>query len=209
MTLDKPTQKEFVYVMRHGATAMDISSRSDGYVDLPLSDEGREGLVETLSDHLKLVPITCIYAAPLRRTEETAHILKSGMASDPEIEIVDEALPFDLGTLGGEKKEVTKPQVQLLIDNPSKSAPNGESYDDFTERFDPWLEKMEKESKTEGPLLLVLSGSNLRRISELLFGDRETLDLDEAGLAVLSRSVNGKWTAETLCGAKEDHDELS
>jgi broad specificity phosphatase PhoE len=196
-----------VYILRHGATA--LSDRSDGYLDLPLSDKGREDLVDTLQDHLKFSGVRCIYCAPLQRTEETAHILASGIVGNPEIEVTKKALTWDLGSLSGDYKKPNKAIVSHLLDNPSKSAPDGKSYDSFTGVFDPWFWSMLKSSKKDGPLLLVLSGSNCRRISELITGDRQTLNLDEGGCALLAPDKDGDWSAEVLCGAKEDDDEDS
>lgn len=200
--------RERIYVMRHGETALDSTHRSDGWLDLPLSDEGRQGVVETLSDYLKFVPITCIYCAPFKRTKETAEILKSGIVSDPHIEISPEAKTWNLGSLAGDPKQPNKAVVRDLIANPEKKAPDGESYDEFTGRFDKWLRKQERESKTEGPLLLVLSGSNCRRISECLMNDRAALDIDTGGLFVMYPDEKGKWTADLIAGHR-DLDDLT
>ncbi len=184
--LNAPTHKEFIYVMRHGRTALDELHRSDGWLDLPLSDEGRQNIVEVLSDYLKDIPFTCIYCAPLRRTEETAHILQSGISSHPEIELADEAMTWNLGSLAGD--------------------PDGESYDDFTDRFDTWQDEQFDEVSDEGPFLEILSGSNCRRLSERLFNDRSVLDIDESGLFVMYKDVNGKWTADVICGHRDGDD---
>ena len=37
------TDKEPIYVMRHGRTALDALKRSDGWLDFPLTDDGRRG----------------------------------------------------------------------------------------------------------------------------------------------------------------------
>lgn len=206
MTLDQPTQKQFIYVMRHGRTALDELHRSDGWLDLPLSDEGRQNIVEVLSDYLKDIPFTCIYCAPLRRTEETAHILQSGISSHPEIELADEAMTWNLGSLAGDPKQPNKVIVRDLLANPEKAAPDGESYEDFCGRFDTWQDKQFDEVGDEGPFLEILSGSNCRRLSERLFNDRSVLDIDESGLFVMYRDANGKWTADVIVGHRDEED---
>jgi broad specificity phosphatase PhoE len=201
-------QKQMVYCMRHGSTALDDLHRSDGYLDLPLSSEGNQGVVETL-DYLKHVPITCIYAAPLLWTQETAHILQTGIATHPEIETSPEALTWDLGTMSGDPKDPNKDKVRDLLQHPDQVPDGGESYDDFTSTFDPWFEKMQDDSKTEGPLLLILSGSNIRRISEQIMHDRAALNVGEAGLFVLYPEPGGQWTAQIITGDSADQDEDS
>jgi broad specificity phosphatase PhoE len=197
-----------IFVMRHGQTALDQAHRSDGWLDLPLSDDGRQSVVKTLSDHLKSVPITRIYAPDLKRNEETAHIIQSGLPDNPEVVVAPEAKTWDLGSLAGDPKKPNKPIVKNLLAHPEKSAPNGESYNDFTKRFDKWLNAREKEAKASGPLLLILSGSACRRISELTMDDRNVLDIDESGLFVLHPS-GSDWTAEVINGHSDADDEAS
>ena len=105
---------------------MDFVKRSDGWLDLPLSDEGRLGLIAA-QQHLKLVPITTIYAPSLKRTQETAEIMKSGILSDPKIVTTDDAITWNLGILAGMSKVYSHPQVLELIEHPSRRPVGGES----------------------------------------------------------------------------------
>lgn len=170
--------------------------------DLPLDDEGRRNVVVTLAKYLKKVPITCIYTSPLKRTKETAEILKSGLTSDPKIEESDEIKTWNLGSMAGDPKRPNKKVVKDLIANPDKEAPDGESYNAFTKRFDTWIKDLQEKSKKDGPFLVVLSGSNCRRIGELLLGSREDLDIDESGVFVMHPDPDGKWTAEVVKGKR-------
>lgn len=200
-----------IYLMRHGATALDDSHRSDSWIDLPLSDEGRNEVVGTMAEHLKGVPIQCIYTSDLKRAEETAHILKSGLTSDPDIEVKPAMRTWNLGDLAGDIKGGNKPMVVSLISHPNREAPNGESYNQFKERFDPFMEKQMKDvssGREPGPILQVLSGSNMRRMSEKLFDNRTILDVTESGL-VMIYPTDGEWSAMVICGHKDDDDEAS
>jgi broad specificity phosphatase PhoE len=173
--------------------------------DLPLNDEGRKNVVITLAKHLKEKPITAIYTPSLLRTTETANILKSGITSEPSVNKVQDIKTWNLGSMAGDPKTPNKKVVKELIANPNKTAPDGESYNEFTDRFDSWLHKKEKQAKKDGPFLMVLSGSNCRRISELLFGDREALDMDEAGVFEMYPKANGEWTAKVICGQRDEN----
>jgi broad specificity phosphatase PhoE len=194
--------KQRIFCMRHGQTALDDLHRSDGWLDLPLDDEGRKNVVLTLTKYLKKVPITKIYTSPVKRTKETAEILKSGMVSDPKIEQTEAIKTWNLGSLAGDPKKPNKKVVKNLIASSSDKAPDGESYNDFKERFDSFLDKLQKESKEKGPFLLVLSGSNCRRVGEKLLGDREDLDIDESGLFVIKLDNSGEWNAEVVKGKR-------
>jgi broad specificity phosphatase PhoE len=200
--------KNRIYVMRHGQTALDPTKRSDGWIDLPLSDEGRQNIVQQISDYMKFIPMTEVHASPLKRCEETAHILNSGCVSKPK-EVSDPRLQtWDLGSLAGEKKKDAKPQVQDLLANPDKKAPDGgESYNDFTGRVDPAIEKLMSTAAKSGPYGAAVSGSVCRYLGEKFLGDRDALNIDESGLIVLYPK-NGKWTADVIAGGA-DNDEVS
>ncbi len=65
-----------VYLVRHGATTLSAENRfaGAGAADVPLSDQGREQ-VRRLAVRLATEPIAAVYASPLTRAVETAHLL--------------------------------------------------------------------------------------------------------------------------------------
>lgn len=195
-----------IFVIRHGKTALDPIHRSDGWLDFPLSDVGRTRLI-TAQQYLKDVPIKHIYAPSLKRTQETAEILQSGMISHPNVISSDESKTWNLGLLAGTPKKPNKPTVQWYMKHPEEKPEGGESRNDFKDRFLSWLSDRKKETVQKGgPILLVLSGSSIREISALLTGDEDTLDLDEGGLLVM-RPVKDGWTASVVFGKKNQDDE--
>jgi broad specificity phosphatase PhoE len=197
-----------IFLMRHGHTVLDVDNRSDGFLDFPLSDKGRLGVIDA-QQYLKTVPLVCIYCADLKRTTETAHIVKSGTMSDPKVEKVDDARTWNLGVFAGTAKKISKPKVQELMANPAAHPMGGESYNDFQARFLPWFQKIAKGVAKNGkPVLYVGSGSNMRLIAQYLTGDMDNLDLDEGGLAVL-HSVNGEWHIEVILGEDDNGAQVS
>lgn len=199
-----------VYVMRHGRTALDKLDRSDGWLDFPLTDDGRRGIMPA-QQFLKALPkpIVCIYAPSLKRTTETADIIKSGMGSKPaDIIVSDEARTWNLGIeLIGSKKQPAKPIVRFYMSHPNKTPKDGESLNDFRKRFITWFKAQMAEEK-DGPILLVVSGSNIREISQLLTGNRDLLDLDEGGLLKL-QPIGKMWHGAIIMGGKDTPDEES
>lgn len=194
-----------IYVLRHARTSLDDEGVSDGWLDFPLSDEGRQGLVRPVH-FLKNEEIHKIYAPSLRRTHETATILKSGILSNPEVCLDDQSRTWHLGTMMGEKKKVTRPMVQMFMENPDMVPPKGESMNQFKNRFHPWLEERKEEASKHGPLVLVMSGSNIREISNMHTGEPRALDLSEAGMIKLHHD-GSKWNAHVLFGSKDENDE--
>lgn len=197
-----------IYIMRHGRTALDTEHRSDGWLDMPLSDDGQRELIDS-QQFLKCVPITKIYTPDLKRTTETAHLMKSGILEDPKIVIDDDAKTWNLGELAGTKKKFGRPKVKALVANPETKAPRGESYNDFTGRFMPWFDKRAAEvAKSGKSILIVCSGSNLRCLGGRLLGDEDMVDLDEGGLACLQQ-YNGMWSGVVIDGGEGDGDYVS
>ena len=188
-----------IYLMRHGRTPMDVMKRSDGWLDLPLSDVGRMGLIAAQQD-LKLVPLSDIYAPPLRRTQETAHIIESGVLSHPNIRTAPKAMTWDLGVLAGTPKVESRPKVRRLIAHPNDKPMGGESYAAFRERFMGWFRTRVAACKAAGkPILIICSGSNLRLLGKVLLGDSKALSLDEGALIALHCS-GSQWHHEILVG---------
>jgi broad specificity phosphatase PhoE len=197
-----------IYLMRHGRTAMDVLKRSDGWLDLPLSDKGRMGLIPA-QQHLKLEPLADIYAPPLKRTIETAHIIQSGVIKAPNVVAAPAAMTWNLGVLCGIPKSEAKPKVKELLAHPDTKSIGGESYNDFKKRVMTWFKARVKEVKASGkPILIVCSGSNLRLLGTVLFKNRDEFNLDEGGLVKLQQ-IDGKWHAQTLIGDAADPEEIS
>lgn len=197
-----------IYLMRHGHTVLDVDKRSDGFLDFPLSDKGRLGVIDA-QQYLKTVPLACIYCADLKRTKETAEIVKSGTISNPKIEKADAGRTWNLGVLAGTAKKQSKPKVEQLMMDWTSRPLGGESYSEFRERFLPWFQDTAEEVVDTGkPVLYVGSGSNLRLISQVLLGDIDILDLDEGGLAVI-HSSGGQWHAEVILGEDDNGDQVS
>ena len=193
-----------IYVMRHGHTVLDADKRSDGFLDFPLSDVGLVSLIQA-QQYLKMVPLTKIITADLKRTKQTAELIESGTISDPKLVVASEARTWNLGVIAGTKKRYGRPEVQRLIDNPTDAPQGGESYNDFKGRFLPWFNKQIAGSDC---LLYVGSGSNLRLLGFELLGDMDALDLDEGGLACLY-NADGSWYCNVIMGADDNKDEVS
>ena len=183
-----------------------MEQRSDGWLDLPLSDEGQRQLIES-QQLLKQVPLTTIYTPDLKRTRETAELVKSGTLSDPKIVVDDKLKTWNLGVLAGTKKRYSRPEVKQLMDNPKASPPGGEPYGDFMARFLPEFTKIADKARRGGkPILVVCSGSNLRCLGKTFLYNEDAVDLDEGGLACM-RVTDYGFTGEVIHGGEPRDDE--
>lgn len=181
----KGALRKVLYIMRHGRTVLDDEGRSDGWLDYPLSDDGRIGLMPA-QQFLKAVPLKKVVTSSLRRCEETAHIIQSGVLSRPPMAIDEKTRTWNLGHLIGTKKKPNKPVVKFFMDNPDKKPTAGESMNQFRKRFLSSVKRCLSEARSgKGPILLVVSGSGIREISRMLAGDTDRFDLDESGLMMI------------------------
>jgi broad specificity phosphatase PhoE len=64
-----------VLLIRHGATVLSAEDRFAGSTDVELSDEGRQQ-AQCLGERLADAELAAIYASPMRRTIETAKLVK-------------------------------------------------------------------------------------------------------------------------------------
>lgn len=153
------------------------------------------------------IPLAKIYAPTLKRTTETAEIISSGIIAHPKVVAADEAKTWNMGFLVGSLKKPNKPVVNYFMNHPDEAPTGGESMNSFQERFLPWIKEREEEVDEKGkPILIILSGSNLRALGVEMYDDRIVLDLDEGGVACLKKQ-DGKWTARVIFGHKDDEDE--
>jgi broad specificity phosphatase PhoE len=194
-----------LFLMRHGRTALDPVHRSDGWLDFPLSDDGRVKLI-TAQQYLSEVPLRKIYCATLKRTKETADIVSSGSIYHPRVVEDDRAKTWNLGVLAGKKKAPNKEKVKRLMKNPDEAPEGGESRNVFIARLTAFMTDIKSEGLASGgPTLTVFSGSCLRELSmEMFDGDDGVLDLDEGGMLVLNPDENAPsgWKATLLFGHK-------
>lgn len=199
------TSGAVVYLMRHGRTALDMEKRSDGWLDLPLSDEGQRQLIDS-QQLLKHVPLSVIYTPDLKRTRETAELIASGTPS-AKIVIDDKLKTWNLGILAGTKKRYSRPEVKQLMDNPKASPPGGEPYGTFMARFLPEFQKVVSKAQRNGEsILIICSGSNLRCLGKQFLYNEDAIDLDEGGLACMRATAYG-FTGEVIHGGEPSDDE--
>lgn len=81
-----------ILLVRHGATVLSAEDRFAGSTDVDISDEGRRQAVG-LAARLASLPLTAVYASPMKRTVETASIVTTPHALtlrlDPGLREID------------------------------------------------------------------------------------------------------------------------
>ena len=144
-------------VIRHGETRLNKEDRMQGSQgpNEGLNEDGTKTITD-LANSLLVAP-DIIYASPLRRTQETAHILNKRF--DVGIVLDDALLERDFGTLSGKlRSEVDPALVESDLEGRYDYRPyGGESVSDVASRVKNFIEKI-KTYKEENIMLVTHRG---------------------------------------------------
>lgn len=124
-----------LYIGRHGETDLNSEDKLRGWLDVPLNDDGIKE-AERMAKKMEDVPLDRIYTSDLDRADHTAQII----AKNHQIIPIPRSWfrPINFGEWNGRKISDIKDKMQQLLDqwktDPEKSAPGGESFEDFQDR---------------------------------------------------------------------------
>lgn len=146
-----------LYIIRHGKTDWNARKKIQGWTDIPLNEEGREG-AQAAREEYKDVHFDVCYVSPLIRARETAEILLEGR--DIPI-IVDERLKeMGFGDYEGVENSFQIPDCPInpLFQNPTEyvTVPGGESFDDLFNRTGEFLKEVALPLVEEGKDVLIV-----------------------------------------------------
>ncbi len=132
--------KHAIYLIRHGHTEYNETGRSSidkirGWIDIPLDKGGIDG-AEIIGEMTRPLGIEVIACSDLKRAVQTAEII--GKMLELPISAKTPAFrPWNLGSdiQGKPTKEVMPLINYYLEDTPNEAPPDGESFNDFKNRF--------------------------------------------------------------------------
>lgn len=144
-----------IYLVRHGQTEWNVSGRSQGRLDSPLTALGVQQ-AEAHALTLANVPFTRAYCSPMGRARRTAEIILSGR--NVPLSALDDLAELDHGKLGGLLREERLARFPELAEQRRKDKfntvlPGGESYATAAPRALSALERIQADST--GPVLIV------------------------------------------------------
>ena len=141
-----------IYLFRHGETEWNTEGRYQGHLNSPLTSRGvfqaREN-ARILQRNSSLTAPFTVYASPLGRVKETAHIMldELGISADL-ISFDDRLMEASFGECEGlTEAEVAKNYPEFwqarTTDRWSARPPSGESYGDLSSRVSEWYNDVE------------------------------------------------------------------
>ncbi len=154
-------------LVRHGQSLWNLEDRFTGWVDVPLTDKGREE-ARNAGERLKDLRFAIAYTSMLTRAQETLAIILEVLGQTPPI-IRDEALnERHYGDLQGLNKARTAEkfgaaQVKIWRRSYDVPPPNGEALKNTAERTLPFFERAILGDVAQGKDVLVVAHGNSNR----------------------------------------------
>ena len=154
-------------LVRHGQSLWNLEDRFTGWVDVPLTDKGREE-ARGAGDKLKDIRFDVAYTSVLSRAQETLDIILEVLAQQPPV-IRDQALnERHYGDLQGLNKKKTAErygvdQVKLGRRSYDTPPPTGEALKNTAERPLPFFDRAMLGDLQLGKNVLVVAHGNSNR----------------------------------------------
>lgn len=154
-------------LVRHGQSLWNLENRFTGWVDVPLTEKGREEAMNA-GVRLRGISIDVAYTSSLRRAQHTLDLILETIPLDVPI-IRDQALnERDYGDLAGlnkddMRKKYGEEQVHIWRRSYDVAPPGGESLKDTRERTVPFFERAIMGDIRQGKDVLVAAHGNSNR----------------------------------------------
>jgi probable phosphoglycerate mutase len=172
LTLGRPVSGQSaatlrIYLARHGETDWNAERRLQGGIDTTLNTTGRQQAVK-LGERLKGIRLDAIYSSTLRRSRETAEIMR-GQVPLTSLPGLNERR---LGKFEGLRLGGSDPVLAAEYGRRSRDADDmldgGESWNKFSERVRAAIGSIRREHPSGAILIVGHSGTNQMILRELL-----------------------------------------
>lgn len=124
-------------VVRHGETDWNTAGILQGWLDVPINEQGRQQARE-MAQRYAGAGFSCVYTSPLRRAGETAEIVAAGLALAPPVcheGLKERHFGAVQGVPKAELGELNPVLLQQILKrNPACDFELGESMDEFAGR---------------------------------------------------------------------------
>jgi probable phosphoglycerate mutase len=157
-----------IYLARHGQTDWNIEHRLQGSKDTPLNSTGREQAT-TLAERLKGVRLDAVYSSTLRRSRETAEIVRGSVPLRNLAGLNERRLGTFEGRRADASDPVTAGDYERRSQDPDDTLDGGESLSQFFERVRTTMTGIRTQHPS-GAILIVSHGGTNQMIVRTLLG---------------------------------------
>ena len=171
--------KMLIYVIRHGETALNLESRLQGWLDVPLNENGI--LVARLTgEALRDVRFDRAISSPLSRAADTARLILEENGSPVFLETDDRLREIKWGSWEGlccaeERMEVPGASFSDFFYNAMSfdGAPDGESIADVIRRTGDFFRELIADPQNDGKTILISThGCSMRGLLHTVYEDQ-------------------------------------
>ena len=161
--------KELVALnQRHGITTLNEDNKFLARMDPPLYYQGIKQAQDAAENLRELgVKPERIVSSPMLRTVQTADVFAEEF--DLDVEQDRSLISWNLGFLSGKDRDAYQPILEMYVDNPKLTIPDGEPLEALEERT---FEYFDKELKKEKLTIYVSHNSNIVTLESLIAGDK-------------------------------------
>jgi 2,3-bisphosphoglycerate-dependent phosphoglycerate mutase len=187
-------------LVRHGRTVLnsaDDSEKLRGWLDVPLDEHGLAEAEDT-ARQVAQYPVKAIYCSDLQRAQQTAAAISR--ATKLPVILASELRPWNVGSLAGQRVTSILHILKQLELDPSRPAPDGESFLQFYDRYSQKLhEILNTADKSSGCIVAVTHVRNLLAAPTILqSGDKTKIPVRggaKTGGLMWVHKADGKWHA--------------
>ena len=167
-----------IYLARHGQTDWNLEGRLQGGIDTPLNATGRQQAAE-LAGRLEGMRLDAVYSSALRRTRETAEIVRGTVPLVPLAGLNERRLgKFEgqklarstvSGASAGRSDDSLTQEYDRRSLDPNDALDGGESLNDFALRISRTMTEV-RDRHPSGTILIVGHGITNRMVLKALVG---------------------------------------
>jgi len=211
-------KKVTLYITRHGETEYNRESRAQGWLDSPLTKDGRE-IAAKLGQGLRDIKFDAIYSSSAARARDTAKIVMDNMETDKALRITDGLKERGFGKIEGriisanpwviageaaaaaghagkldlEALDHTYENSDIGLDIPVEKPFNMEEFSIFRKRLKESLDAICGEAADGDTILVVSHGMAILGMLYAVTGDKYAPCFVENASITLLENINGVY----------------
>lgn len=197
-----------LYIVRHAEVKKDVDGKMRGLLNDPLDEKGQkqaQGLADLFRDRY----LAAVFSDDLKRTKQTLEPIAS--QKDLVINIDPELRSWDVGELEGRSIEANKDKIKAFKSQPDTIPAGGQSWRSYLNQVQRFFSHYWTMALESGPVMLVLHGSGIQIIWEMLGAMEASAEYDQtplepSGVAAIYLGRDGPMV-KVIKGGKRTKDE--
>ena len=193
-------------IQRHGSTVLNEDGKFRARMDPPLDEKGTQQAKDA-AENLREMGIKPerVVSSPMLRAVQTGDLIAEEFGLDVEQD--RSLISWNLGFLSGKDRDDYGPILELYVDNPKLTIPDGEPLEEIENRT---FEYFDKELKKEKLTVYISHNSNIVTLESLIAGDKvgrpesSETSVQPGGTLAVYVDGSGKYSTEVIFGSEKN-----